>query len=146
MLPGVTNSREDMSIRKWNQRDVMSIRKWNQRDVMSMRNDIKEMLCRLDSDIKEMCCRWQSEIKEMWDRSDAAESKMAREMPCFTTETAAGGREVGSVRRRLPAIYSRYVRPKLFGSALWGWFKCAAQEVSERLIVGEWNCRLLDAV
>ena len=68
---------------RWCQLDVMSIRKWQERDVKAV----------------------VVKTAQVW-----RESKIAREMLCFTIETAAGGREGRRCRTGGCRLCSRYVR------------------------------------
>ena len=89
------------------------------------------------------------------------ESKIARDMLCFTIETAAGGREGRRCRtggcglcsryvRAMFALCSRYVRA-MFALcsreiAVAGEFRARGKESNVRHIIGECHCRLLDAL
>ena len=68
---------------RWCQLDVMSIRKWQERDVKAV----------------------VVKTAQVW-----RESKIAREMLCFTIETAAGGHEGRRCRTGGCGLCSRYVR------------------------------------
>ena len=78
------------------------------------------------------------------------QSKIAREMLRFTIETAAGGREGRRCRTGGCGLCSRYVRamfalcPREIAMA--GEFKARGKESNARHIIGECNCRLLDAL
>ena len=89
------------------------------------------------------------------------QSKIAREMLCFTMETAARGREGRRCRtggrglcpryvRAMSTLCSRYVRA-MFALcsreiAMAGEFRGRGKESNVRHIIGECNCRLLDAL
>ena len=78
------------------------------------------------------------------------QSKIAREMLCFTIETAAGGREGRRCRTGGCGLCPRYVRamsalcPREIAMA--GEFRARGKESNVRHIIGECNCRLLDAL
>ena len=75
-----------------------------------------------------------------------ADSKMAREMLCFTIETAAVGRE-GRICETAGAGYARAMSAPLpFGSVSIRWIQVCAVESHVRNTFGECNCRLLDAL
>ena len=78
------------------------------------------------------------------------QSKIAREMLCFTIETAAGGREGRRCRTGGCGLCSRYARA-MFALcsreiAMAGEFRGRGKESNVRHIIGECNCRLLDAL
>ena len=75
-----------------------------------------------------------------------AESKIAREMLCFTMETAAGGREGRSCRTAVAGGCGAgfALCPGEFPMA--GVFRGRGKESHVRHIIGECNCRLLDAL
>ena len=78
------------------------------------------------------------------------QSKIAREMLCFTIETAACGREGRMCPTGGCGLCSRYVRamsalcPREIAMA--GEFRAHGKESNARHILGERNCRLLDAL
>ena len=72
---------------------------------MSKRSEVKEGTCQKEEmsirrDVKEKRGRC-TQNAVFHNRNDATESKMTREMRCFTIETAVGGRED---RRRQTAV------------------------------------------
>ena len=75
-----------------------------------------------------------------------ADSKVAREMLCFTIETAAVGRE-GRICETAGAGYARAMPvPLPFGSVSIRWIQVCAVESNVRNIFGDCNCRLPDAL
>ena len=78
------------------------------------------------------------------------QSKFAREMLCFTIETAVGGREGRMCPTGGCGLCSRYVRamfalcPREIAMA--GEFRACGKESNVRHIIGECHCRLLDAL
>ena len=67
------------------------------------------------------------------------QSKIAREMLCFTIETAAGGREGRMCPTGGCGLCSREI-------AMAGEFRARGKESNVRHIIGECHCRLLDAL
>ena len=74
------------------------------------------------------------------------ESKIAREMLCFTIETAAGGREGRMCPTGGCGLCSRYVRARSQWQESSGEFRARGKESNVRHIIGECRCRLLDAL
>ena len=68
-------------------------------------------------------------------RNDAAESKMTRDMQCFTIETAVGGHEGRWCQTAVAVVFGLW-------SAMVGYVRLG----SDRSDLGKCNCRLLDAL
>ena len=83
-------------------------------------------------------------------RRRGVESKIVREMLCFTIETGLGGREGRRCRTGGCGLGSRYVRASLAlgagHSAMAGVFRGRGQARHVRHTIGECKCRLLDAL
>ena len=108
---------------RWCEWDVMSIRKRKQRDVKSV----------------------VVKTAQVW-----RESKIAREILCFTIETAVGGREGRRCRTGGCGLCSLYVRSMFALSpgepAMAGVFRGRGQDSNAWNTIGECNHRFLDAL
>ena len=71
---------------------------------------------------------------------------MAREMLCFTIETAVVRRKGRICEMAVADLARAMLVPRSFGSAVKRWFRVCAVEINVRIIIGECSCGLLDAL
>ena len=143
----VTKSWEELRMEggrkeRWLQLDVMSIRKWQQRDVKS----VVVKTAQVWRESKMSMRKWQQrDVKSVVVKTAQVwrESKIAHEMLCFTIETAVGGCEGRMCRTGGCGAGAGL---GAFHSAMAGVFRGRGWESNVRHIIGECNCRLLDAL